>query len=176
MKDSLTYRQRNLLLLAGAFLLGAMAYFFSISATVSLWKENKLINKRLEEAYYAPENLKRLEAQLKNYNDLLKAYGSNALKEEYLLHQLAASCKKNAVVLASLAPPQLTVDKGFKIETRVVKLRGSFINLLWVVYHMEKVKPAGRLASVRFAVEEDRKSAVSYLFAYLYIQNLSVIE
>jgi hypothetical protein len=117
-----------------------------------------------------------LETQLTNYNDLLKAYGSNALKEEYLLHQLAASCKKNAVVLASLAPPQLTIDKGFKIETRVVKLRGSFINLLWVVYHMEKVKPAGRLASVRFAVEEDRKSAVSYLFAYLYIQNLSVIE
>jgi hypothetical protein len=156
--------------------MGCLAYYLSISSTIELWKSNNEIKQQLERAQYAPEQISALQAQLAEYNKLLMAYGGSIQREEYLLSQLSGSCKKNAVQLASLTPPQLTIDNGYKIETRIVKLKGSFINLLWVIYHMEKIGPAGRLSSVKFVIEEDRKNAANYLFAYLYIQNLSEIE
>lgn len=172
---NLTYRQKNRLLLVGSLLACVLIYVVSLSQTWELYRANQALILQVENARNAPAVILGLKKQLASYNRILKNFSSDTLRrEDYILDQITNSCKRNGIRLVSLPVSNLSEQEDFLIETRMIKMKGSFINLLRVVYEAEHQFMVGRVSSVRFATEEDRKNNTVELFAYVYLQNLSL--
>ncbi|MCB2411158.1 hypothetical protein [Hymenobacter lucidus] len=170
---SLTYKRRNQLLLLGAVVFFVLAYQVSIRPTLRLWQENESQRTMLQQLRNAPQAIRRLQAQKQQNQWLMRSFQVDTTQSEGLaLNRLTATCRRYGVTVASLSPSQHTVRNGYSIETRIAKLRGSFHGLVQTVYSLEYVQPIGRLSSVRYALEEDRKQHRSFLYAYLYVQTI----
>lgn len=173
----LTYRQKNILLLISALLFLVVAYFLSFEKTYEVWKSNQELEQQAEMIQDLPSKLNNLRGQLETFEVQMKNFASDtASKEEYLLEKISKSCYQHKVTLVSLPPPSFFTENQLNVETRFVKLRGGFIELLLMVNEIENQFRVGRVSSVRFVLEEDRKNNTQYLFANIYIQNLKKLN
>ena len=173
MFDLKSYKNKNKLLIAGSVLFGILAYFMSFGKTLDLYMQNKDLDKKAALSQNAPEEIKNLKKQLGVYEAKMRKFGQDSLsKDEYRLNILTQLCKENNVVMVSLPESFFQKEATESIETQEIKLRGTFIDLLKLVYTIEYKTSLGMLASVKFATEEDRKVRIQYLYSYLYIQNL----
>ena len=173
-RPSLSYGQRNKLLgLVSAFS-AVVAYVVSIQPTLDLWTSTNQKTTALGEIQQAPRVMRQLQAQARQYEQVMRSFGNTSTRQEgYALDELTSACQRHRVMLASLSPGERSLRNGYQVETRVAKLRGSFHGLVQVLYELEYQRSIGRLSSVRFALEEDRKQHRNFLFAYLYLQNIS---
>ena len=170
----LPYRQKNhlLLLLTGAGLL--LAYLVAIRPTLALYEANTQQRQALDQLRHAPTQTRQLQSQAAHLTWLLRSFSRDSAHQDGdALNQLTRACRQYRVTLASLSPGERTHLNGYTLETRVAKLRGGFRGLAQVVYALEYRQPVGRLSSVRFALEEDRRQRRSFLYAYLYLQTIS---
>jgi hypothetical protein len=168
-----TYKERNKLLLAGTIVFSLLAYWLAISDTVALYGENRLLEARLDSAHTAPAAIAYLTKELQEYDHSLSRFtlgGRNG--EERLLQEAAKVCQRHRVTLIKLASPQTEEQKGYAVITQTLKLEGRFADLLRAVHDLEGANQLGRITSVRIALEEDKSSRKSSLFAYVYIQSI----
>ncbi len=172
--SALTYRQRTALLLGGTaawLVLVGMGYLWP---TFVLWRSNREQVQSLVALQRAPEQLKQLTAQAQADAWLMRSYRIDTTRHEgEMLDQLSRTSRRYGVTLAALSRGEPTTHAGYQVQLRVAKLRGSFRNLVQAVYSLEYEHPVGRLSSVRFALEEDRKQRRHFLFAYLYLQSIT---
>jgi len=168
-----SYKVKNKLLLLGVVLLGALAYWLSISKTVVLYRENSRLEAKLDSLENAPSAIARLTAQLQQYEKSLSHFSTRDKNwEERLLHGLAQVCQRHHVKLLHIPVPQTEEQSNYVIHTRAVKMEGGYLNLVQVLYDLEHTKALGRITAVRFALEKDRKTRKTFLFAYIYIQHI----
>lgn len=150
-----------------------ITYQLPIKQTLSLYEENKQLQGQLSAAENAPKRIRQIENQLATYKEVLKSASNDSLQqEEYVLNQVTSTCRKYGAAVVSFSPSEASEHKGYKIKTRTVQFRGTYRQLLQVVYALEHHAVIGRLASVRFILEEDSWQRSSRLFSYLYIQNI----
>ncbi len=169
----LTYRKKNLMLLVGTFFLLVLGYIFSFGKTIEVWQSNEKLEEDAAVIQNAPTEIQNLKANISYLDRSLRSYVRDTISgEEYLLEKISESCRKYGVILVELLPPQLLEENEYSIETRFVKARGGFNNLLRLVYDLENKYQVGRVSSVKYVVEEDRKSNTKHLYARIYIQNL----
>ena len=172
---SLTYRQRNRLLLLVVPLVALIGYWVAIQQTVELYQSNQRLLQQLEEKRHAPNTIRELEKQLQASSRAIANFSSDTLHmEAYLLDRLTYLCRQHRARLVSLPVSQTSRQNGFETITRTIKLQGRFVDLLRVVHGLEYRFQLGRVSSVRFVTEEDRTSRHTELFVYLYLQNLNV--
>ena len=171
---TLTYRQRTALVLGGGLLFLGIVGAGYLWPTYSLWRRNVAQAQALVDLQRAPEQLRQLTAQARADAWLMRSYRLDTTRQEgYLLNQLSQTSRRYGVTLAALSRGATITHAGYQIQTRVAKLRGPFRGLVQAVHSLEYEQPVGRLASVRFVVEEDRKQRRDFLFAYLYLQSIS---
>ena len=172
--SALSYQRRNQLLLSAAAGFSLLAYVVAIHPTVELYLDNARQQQSLAQLQEAPQIIQELQQQTSKYTRLTHTFRADSTRQEsYVLNQLTRACRTQGVTLAALLPSQEATHNGYRVETRVAKLRGNFQGLIQVVYALEYQTPIGRLSSVRYVVEEDRKQRKSFLYAYVYLQNIS---
>lgn len=168
-----TYREKLRLLLfgAGAFLI--LAYWLSLSKTVHAFRENNLLESRLDSVQSAPTAIARYTAELEGYERSLGRFSAgNRNWEEHLLQGIGKACQQYGAVLIEFPAPLVEVQTSYTVLTHAVKLEGSYKALVQVVYALERMEAVGRITSVRFALEEDRRSRSTRLFGYVYFQHI----
>jgi hypothetical protein len=171
--NQFSYRQKNLGLLVGSIVFLLIIYFASIQKTIDMWRSNSELEEQVRLIDNAPSRIRKLKGQLDVFDSKMRNFSSDtSSKEEFLLEKISLSCYKNNLTLVSLPSPSYVVENELNVETRFVKARGSFINLLFLVHEIENQFKVGRVSSVKFALEEDKKNNAHYLFAYVYIQNI----
>gem|GEM_PF-5366220 len=142
--------------------------------TYMLWCENRDARRAEQAREQAPDQIRHLAAQARHDAWAMRSYRIDTTQHEgRLLDQLSHTCRRYGVTLAALSRGEPSVHAGYRVQMRVAKLRGSFRNLVQAVYSLEYEHPIGRLASVRFALEEDRRQRRQFLFAYLYLQSIT---
>ena len=174
MRPNLTYRQRNIFVLGVGLLFLGIVWNGYIQPTIALWQRNQQQANAIAEVRSAPQRLQQLTAQARADTWLMRSYRIDTTQHEgELLNQLSQTCRESGATLASLSRGTPTTHTGYRVEMRIAKLRGTFRALVQAVYALEYEHPVGRLSSVRFVVEEDRKQRRNFLFAYLYLQSIT---
>ena len=171
---TLSYRQRNRLLLlgsAGLLLFIGLGY---LRPTWALWQATGQQQQALSELRTAPARLQALTAQATADEQRLRSYRLDTTRQEgYMLNQLSQTCARHGVTLAGWSRGGATTQAGYRLQLQLAKLRGPYQALVETAYELEYEHPLGRLASVRFALEEDRRQRRSFLHAYLYLQSIT---
>ncbi len=172
--SALSYRQRNRLLLlgsAGLLLVIALGYLWP---TWELWQANQQQQQAMTELTTAPARLQALSAQVAADGERLRGYRLDTTRQEgYMLNQLSQTCARHGVTLAGWSRGETSTQAGYRLNLQLAKLRGPYRSLVQTIYELEYEHPLGRLASVRFALEEDRRQRRSFLYAYLYLQSIT---
>lgn len=172
--SAISYKQRNRLLAVGASAFGMLAYLVSFQPTIALWRSNHHQVVAMQELRQAPQSIAQLQERKRQYDRLVRSFRKDSVTQEaHTLQQLTAACRQYKATLASLSPSTRASHNGYRIETRTAKLRGDFKSLVQVIYELEYLHPVGRISSVRFSLEEDRKLRRRFLFAYLYLQSIN---
>ena len=169
-----SYRQRNGLLLLGSFIMLLVVGLFYLAPTLTAWQDNRQRRQALTDLARAPVQIQQFAEQARADTWLMRSYRIDTTRHESrMLNQLSGISRRYGVTLAALSLEAPTVHAGYRVQTRIAKLRGAFPGLVKAVYELEYQQPVGRLASVRFLLEEDRKQRRSFLVAYLYLQSIT---
>lgn len=168
-----TYKEKNKLLLAGVMATGLLAYWLAIGPTVDMYRSNRVLTQQLFSAKSAPAEIARLSNELGKYDQAISSFTAAKVDwEQHLLQELSRACEQVGVRLIQLPSASEEKHEGYRVKTRVVKLEGSYKKLVQVLYALEGQKGIGRISSVQFVLEEDRRTRNTFLFAYMYIQNI----
>lgn len=175
MWKALSYRQRNRLLYLAAGVGALLVYQVSLRPTLTLWQANAQQAHALQQLAQAPARTRHLQQQAAELTGWMRSFRRDSTRQDSeALDQLTQACRRYGVTLASWSAGERTRTNGYVLETRLAKLRGDFRGLERVVYHLEYAQPVGRLSSVRFALEEDRRQRRTFLYAYLYLQTIAL--
>lgn len=168
-----TFKEKNKLLATGTLLVGLISYWFAFSQTVELYQQNNSLSARLDSAQAAPEQIAKLKTQLAGYEQSVNRFSlTKSDWEQRLLQEITRVCQQQQVKLIQLPPSAIEESNGYSLETRVVKLQGRYKNLVQALHHLETKHTIGRISSVQFSLEEERKTRKTFLFAYVYLQNI----
>jgi hypothetical protein len=168
----LTYKQQcHYALYAFLFLL-VIIYFTNIKETFLLRKtrDNFLVrNKNIidpEKRYH----------DLLDYNRKIDAIiGSNISDEnttEIILEHINAYSKNNNVKIQEYYPPLIFNNSAYKVKINHFVLEGDFRELLMLTYLFETKYKTGRLVSVGYEIETDKRTKESNLLSHIYLQNI----
>ena len=172
MLKELTYKKKNILLLAVFVLFLFIIYFLAINKTLDLYFQCNEMQAQLNQTQNASQQLSRLEMQMKE----IEAVFGEEQEESYnyqqlLLEVLSNYCSGNNIVLRKFPEPIIIYEQEFSVETNIISVEGPFKNLLHLIYLLEQKNKLGKIASLHFQTREDFKTKQKALFADIYIQN-----
>lgn len=169
----MSYRHKNRLLLICSLLFSILVYWLSLSQTMNLHWQVRELKSHLENAQAAPSVVSRLQVELAGYEQKLGRFSAGGADwQGHLTGQLAFICQQNRVTIITLPTPWKEEQNGYGIQTSTIKLEGNYKDLLSTIHMLEETEAIGRITSLSFIVEEDRKTKKTSLFAYVYIQNI----
>ena len=171
--DSITYRQKNKFLLGGAVLLLLICYLFAFRNTIDLYQSNNAAEEKLEALKTAPQQIAALNKKLGFLNSRVKQYvRDDNFDQEDILVSISDFCKQNRLKIVEFPKSERKQKEDIVIETFHFTVEGNYVNLVKLIYDIEVVNKIGRIASLNFETQVDRRSKVKRLLVSVYLQNL----
>ena len=168
-----SYKQKNLLLLAGSLLFLMLAYRLSLSKTVGLFREINMLEEQLNQLDQAPQQLADLNATLSELERYFTSdNGEDGNREHQLLETVSSYCAGNGIVLREFPQPIRTESQDYVIETNILLVEGIYKKLLYLVYELEQKHTFGKIASLQFETKKELKTGQKKLMARVFIQNI----
>ncbi len=174
MKKKLTYKQRLLYTLVGAFLFSFVIYNMAIADSIELAFKNSEFREQIAKSQNAPEQIKILTKKIKQIEQLVgtnKDYSSVDIHQE-LLESVTGYVQKNNLVLKDFPQPYLTTANGYVTKTAQLTVEGGFINLLKLIYFLENNYTVGKVVAVDFKTSKELRTRKRKLNTTIYIQNV----
>jgi hypothetical protein len=167
-----TERHIRYAILAGFFVMLLVSYKVAIKSTITTYSDYKELKEKSRVAEDLPIRIAELQEKL---NDLNQTY-FDAVKiidntHELFLDKLGQFASANRTTITEYPKEHIYETSSVLIETHSAILTGRFINLLKVLYQLEVKERIGRIVSVEFFTETNRRTKVSSLYMRLYIQN-----
>jgi hypothetical protein len=169
---NLSEKYKLYLIVAGIILASIIAYRVAIKSTVMVMKDYRELKQKAAEAEDISSRCAALQKQLtilnRSYFDAAK--GIDDTHNIFLdkLGRLAATY--NATVTEYPAQHSYRAS-SVQVETHIAVLQGNFSDLLKVLYELEVNERIGRLVSVEYFTETNRKTKIRSLYMRIYIQN-----
>ena len=165
--------QYKFYLIIGGFLIALfICHKLAFSSTFELRRSCRDLNGKLEEVDRLPVQLAELN---KNLAVLDKQYFENKTdlsdNHEYILDRISESALRNNVSVHDYPPKHNVRTANLNVETHIVVLEGRFIHLVKTLYDIEVKEKLGRMVSVKFFSETERRSKRTSLYVQVFIQN-----
>jgi alpha-N-acetylglucosamine transferase len=151
-----------------------VSYQFSFKKTIILYNEYNLMQEEKSRSQNLPQKITKLQNELDNISGTIESSnnGSNN-KRNQIINRVSNYCDSNSIIISELTPSIIREENTFTIETNIIKIEGSFINLLKLLNVLEQEKSLGKVISVKFATYLNRKTRKKKLFSEIYIQNIT---
>jgi len=171
---NLSYKQKNILVIAGGLLFLFFAYHFAIKKTLDLVSLHNEMLSDYATAQTAPKEIRRYEEELMVMASILGNFSNEDLSNrEMVLALITEFCQAHRLGLNSF-PQELTHQtEDYNITTTAIVVEGRYTALVKLLYKLEYLEQVGRVASVEFKMHKDRKTRRNYLAATIYLQNIS---
>ena len=176
MKTMTKYQRLFYMSLGGSILLLILSYQLSFKETIKEYREHKSLE-------IVAANLESLDDQIMRWKsmnlNLENAFGdSNDYEnfQENLLNKVGHLCDSLKLVLVDFSEPFSGIEKGYEVETIVLKIQGSFHPLLKLLNRLENNFAGGSLSSVQFKIEKNYKKNKEELYLNLYAQKIKKVE
>lgn len=163
-----TYRQKNQWLILGAVLLLIIAYWFSFRKTIHAYQKNNNLTTQVEQIQNANYNIQQLEQQLAKTN-IQKATPFN---QTVLFEKISQFCKSNQLDILTFEEPQIVTTDNYEVTTNYMEIEGAFAAITRLVYELEQQLKLGRIASVKYKLDYNRKTKKDFLIGKIYLQNI----
>ena len=173
MLNTISYRKKNQLLIAGIVLFLIIIYFFGIKKTITAYQQYQEVNEQMLVAANAPIMAAQLEKKLLVMDAKIGNSDTiNDNKAQALLELTTNYCQQNKAVLREF-PRTIAIEQGdLTIETNMFVIESDFTTLLKLVYTLEQKEKIGKIASVRYQLKKDFKTKEMALTATIYLQNV----
>lgn len=169
-----SYKKKNTVLLSVIPFILILGYFLSFSKTIELSDENS----RIRGFEYQKENLPlKIASVNKSIQRLDSLISLN--EESYqarLLGTLSQYCKKFKTELTEVKDVEFTQYEKLPYETYSLKIEGRYINLVQTLQAMENDFGLGKIQSVNFQKEINRKTKRVSLVMQLYLTRVILQE
>ena len=173
MWTSLSYKTKFRLLITGGLLLLIICYRFSISKTISEYKQFQQYVQNNQQQINGDQTSKHLNAKRKKLQHLFERFGLDTLDNaKNLLSIVGNYCQQHNMILKEYKPFTLSPEAPPKILTRYILVEGNYVDCLKLVHALETRYMAGKVNSVLFKSHTDAKTAKIYLQCGIYVQNL----
>lgn len=173
MDYSLTYRKKNKLLIGAIGLLIALIYLVPVRATLKAYSTYVSLSATMANAKDAPVLISQAEQLHLRYKNILPDLKIDSLKqEEFIINKVSRACYQFDVSIVSFAPPEKYVKNNYILSNQMVKVKGTYKQILLLIRSIERQNSVGKLINVNFVLEEDQWRKKMNLFAYLYLQNI----
>lgn len=172
MLKNLSEKYKFYFLLAAILVLLLICYNMAFKDTFKVWRDYKSLKDRAAVASEIPKKTAKLSSQLAELNSLFfNEKRENEDMHELILERIGTLTAHSNALLVGYPPLHLSKTSSVQIETHTIVLKGNFRDLLEIIYNLEVKQALGRIASIEFFTETDRRSHRRELFCRLYIQN-----
>lgn len=171
MINNLTYRQKNKYLVYGFGAALLIVYLLAISKTITLWKENSLLQNNLVTQHAAKKKYSDIKNRSEEINAQITKYFTDSIShDELLLKTISELCHQEKVLLKDMPLIEKSKEGNYYIFTNRVTLEGNYKGLLQVLYQLETKHNIGRIASANFKTYTDHKKKKEILMLVMYVQ------
>ncbi|KAA3624442.1 MAG: hypothetical protein DWQ02_23070 [Bacteroidetes bacterium] len=163
-------QKKVIFLLAGLFLLLIIAYFAGFKKTIEAYRFYQENIAAFEQAEDAP-------VQIQSIKQRLTLLGNDVDDIDYdrekLFERVNTFCSREGIQLLGFDPEKRKEAEGYEIITTPVRVRGKYLDLVRLVYHLEAEQKVGYIASANFEMKKDRRRKKEFLECQLLIQNIN---
>ena len=175
MLDSLTYKQRNLLLVPLVLILLWASYHFALSKTIELFVQVSQLEHQMEAS--SPQRLAKLKLKLRKLNAQMNNYKfDDTRNKEFILGITSEFCSRNKITLSEFPEAAIVESESNTLETLTITAQGTFKGLLQLLHFLEHQHSVGRICAVKYYTQYDHKNQFTRLYAKIYIQNIRTKE
>ncbi|MBN1953391.1 MAG: hypothetical protein JW801_19455 [Bacteroidales bacterium] len=165
-------KYRFFYLLTGIGVVILLAYQVAIKVTVDKMIRYRELKTNISQLDKVLEEIKDLKQQAVFLNARYFNTQDNIENtHEYYLDRLSQIASEKRVSVTEYPSEHVYRNNSLQIETHIISLQGSFIRLLNVLYQLENREKLGRIVSVDFFSETNRRTKLTTLTMQLYIQN-----
>jgi len=172
--QSITYRKKYLAFLFVAGLFCIVVYKVSVRKTIQLGAECKEIEEKLESVSKTPEAIAKLQSDIDRLDILFGNTGNENLNNRALIIEKCSNyCKGKKIRVDQINEPNILVREGLIIETTEIHFEGAYNNLMRLIYFLETSSLPGKITSVSFNKEINKRSKHERLLLKLFIQSIT---
>lgn len=168
----LSDKYRFYIYLAGFLIILAICYNVALKSTIQSARNCRNMKEKAQLAVEMPQKAANLRSELATLNstyfDEVKGLTD---AHELVLERLSKLSSQFSTSVIGYPEKHLFENSFIRTETHTALLKGSFKNLLLVIYHLEVSEKVGRIASFEFFSEIDNKTRITNLYLRIYIQN-----
>ena len=163
-----SYRQKNQWLLLGTVLLLLVAYWFSFRKTIQARQLNKNLTQQSQQIKSAGFTIQQLEQQLAK----TKINQEIPFNQTVLFEKVSQFCNDNQLEILTFDEPKTVLTDDYEVTTNYIEIEGDFKGITELVYELEQRLKLGRMASVHYELDFNRKTKSDFLVGKLYVQNI----
>lgn len=151
------------------------SYQFSISRTITLWKENRKLEQQQEQISEIPKQLPDLVARVDKLNNIL----GNGGQEDFsnlVLEEINRLCRYYNIKLKEIPEKHLFAGNNLSIETLQINLQGNYSDQLSLLSDLEKSNLKARIRSVRFETVINQQTGERSLQSEIFLQSIKLLN
>ncbi len=165
-------KQKLILIISGGIIMCFMVYFVAIKKTVDLAKKCMWIEAQLEKTNGARKRIEGIDNNLNETDHFFIHPDQSTNSVEYLLNIMSNYCHDKNIAINEFSQTFTFQADNYIVETNYVELNGVFVDLIKLLFYIEKKKKVGKITSVKFFTEKDYKNKQVHLYMLIYIQRL----
>lgn len=168
-----SHKQKFMLLLVISVISFILIYSVAIKVTLDLRSECNEKRKLIENNKNILSDIKAKEKKIVEINKLIENKDKNLTNyHNYLLAVIGKYCKMFNVVIKKFPQSHLVKKDNYNIETHVITLKGSYNDLLKILYNLEYDEKLSGISSLLFESIPNYRNGKYELNLTLYVQNI----
>ncbi len=170
----MSLKQKNIILLVGFVILLWLTYQFSIANTFEAKRKyNTLLNQKVLLSNI-PEQINYLKQQNEYFDTILEknkiTVGSSF--QNNLLQFINTYATDNQLKIVAFNEPHQFIKNDAILKTYSFTLKGSFTNILQLIYKLEQQGNYGKLISINFNKKKNYKTNNIFLECEIFLQKI----
>lgn len=174
MKRNYTYKTKLLILAFALVVLAVVSWKWGFSKTLDEWHRHHDLSEAIERSG-------GIEEQLKYYAQAMQLVGqfyadSTVNTHERILDEVGAFADEHAMRIREYPPAMIYTEKAYEVELNTLVMEGRFKDAVTLLYALEHNMNLGRVTSVSFDLEVDKRTKKESLLTSITIQNLKPVD
>lgn len=150
-----------------------LSYFLAVKETMKLRAQLLSFKSRQEVSMNIPGQLHRLSNKEKDIDLKFKELNlGTSSRQNDLIKYLNRISTVNQVKIIEFRSPHLFRQENSTNKTHIFNLEGYFLDILKVVYALEKQGSFGAVSHISFEKKKDHRSGKNYLQALVFLEHI----
>ncbi|WMX12602.1 MULTISPECIES: hypothetical protein [unclassified Aureispira] len=165
----MNYKQKYQLLLGGMVLFLGIAYWLAFGKTWTAYHATNQLRRQMSSAGQAWEQIERYQKQL---TKLESEQNNQSFTQNHLFQKVTTFCQENKLAIQEMPESIVYEEQDLNFLHNPIKVEGTFIPMVKLLYHLEHEQQLGRIVSVSFNLGKNYQSRAPELTADIHLQNI----